>query len=180
MAIAKTTFGKLMEIWKATEISLKQKLRLYNAAVISIVSFGFETWEMPQKLEDSLRGWNARCLAAITGREISQEHRQPTFDLIAKLRARRLKWAGQILRQEPEDSLVHQVLMATAIHDLAAGNKRRSLLMDAVEYTTSESAIRSIYYLLRTARRHREPTQREKDTGRYQAMLFMYCQTLNS
>ena len=68
--------------------------------MISVVSFGFETWEMPQKLEDSLRGWNwnAVCLAAITGREISQEHRHPTFDLIAKLRARRLKWAGQILR----------------------------------------------------------------------------------
>ena len=134
MAIAKSTFGKLMEIWKAEEISLKQKLRLYSAAVISIVSFGFETWEMPQKLEDSLRGWNARCLAVITGREISQEHRHPTFDLIAKLRARRLKWAGQILRQEPEDSLVRQVLMAAAMHDLAAGNNRRSLLMDAEEY----------------------------------------------
>jgi hypothetical protein len=141
MAIAKSTFGRLMEIWKAEEISLKQKLRLYSAAVISVVSFGFETWEMPQKLEDSLRGWNARCLATITSREISQEHRSPTFDLIAKLRARRLKWAGQILRQEPEDSLVHQVLMATAIHDLAAGNKRRSLLMDAAEYTTAEELL---------------------------------------
>jgi hypothetical protein len=141
MAIAKSTFGKLMEIWKAPEISLKQKLRLYNAAVISIVSFGFETWEMPQKLEDSLRGWNARCLAAFTGREISQEHRQPTFDLIAKLRARRLKWAGQILRQEPEDSLVHQMLVATAMHDLTTGYHRRSLLMDAEEYTTVEELL---------------------------------------
>ena len=56
MAIAKSTFGKLMEIWKAPEISLKQKLRLYSAAVISVASFGSETWEMPQKLEDSLRG----------------------------------------------------------------------------------------------------------------------------
>ena len=46
-AIAKSAFGKLMEIWEAEEISLKQKLRLYSAVVISIVSFGFETWEMP-------------------------------------------------------------------------------------------------------------------------------------
>ena len=141
MAIAKSTFGKLMEIWKAPEISLKQRLRVYSAAVISIVSFGFETWEMPQKLEDSLRGWNARCLAAITGREISQEHRQPTVDLIAKLRARRLKWAGQILRLEPEDPLVHQVLVATAMYDLTTGNNRRSLLMDAEEYATVEELL---------------------------------------
>ena len=143
MAIAKSTFGKMMEIWKAEERSLKQKLRLYSAAVISVASFGFETWEMPRKLGDSLRGWNARCLATITGREISQEHRQPTFDLIAKLRVRRLKWAGQILRLEPEDSLVHQVLVAAAMHmhDLAAGNSRRSLLMDAEEYTAAEELL---------------------------------------
>ena len=30
--------------------------------------------------------------------------------------------------------LVHQVLVAAAMHDLAAGNNRRSLLMDAEEY----------------------------------------------
>jgi hypothetical protein len=32
MAIAKSTFGKLMEFWKAAKISLKQKSRLYSAA----------------------------------------------------------------------------------------------------------------------------------------------------
>ena len=84
---------------------------------------------------------NARCLAVITGREISQEHRHPTFDLIAKLGARRLKWAGQILRLEPEDSLVHQMLVATAMHDLTTGYHRRSLLMDAEEYTTVEELL---------------------------------------
>ena len=81
-----------MEIWKAGERGLKQKLRLYSAAVVSV---GFEAWEMPQKLEDSLRGWGARCLAVTTGREIPLEHRHPTFGLIAKLRARKLKWAAQ-------------------------------------------------------------------------------------
>ena len=77
----------------------------------------------------------------ITGREISQEHRHPTFDLISKLRARRLKWAGQILRSEPEDSLVHQVLVAVAEHDLIEDKPRRSLLMDADHYTTVEELI---------------------------------------
>ena len=74
----------------------------------------------------------------LTGR---QEHRQPTFDLIAKLRARRLKWTGQILRQKPVDSLVHQVLMTAAMHDLAVGNNRRPLLMDAEAYSTAEELL---------------------------------------
>ena len=73
--------------------------------------------------------------------EHRHEHRHPTFDLIAKLRARRLKWAGQILKLEPEDSLVHQVLMAAAMHGLAAGNRRRSLMMDAGEYSTTEELL---------------------------------------
>ena len=43
MAIAKSTFGKLMEIWKATEISLKQKLRLYQALLLmSNTSFSLQ------------------------------------------------------------------------------------------------------------------------------------------
>ena len=80
----------------------------------------------------------AYCLAVITGKEIQEEHRQPTFVLIVKLIARRLKLAGKILRLEPEDSLVHQVLVARAMHDLVSGNNRRSLLMDAEEYSRAE------------------------------------------
>ena len=78
MAIAKSTFGKLMEIWKAEENPLKQKLRLYSAAVISVVSFGFETWEMPQKLEDSLRGWLVFSLTL--GRKISTKSPSRIFE----------------------------------------------------------------------------------------------------
>ena len=67
MAIAKTTFGKLMEIWKAEEVPLKQKLRLYGSAVISIVSFGFENLGnatkaggITQRLERQMLGSNHR------------------------------------------------------------------------------------------------------------------------
>ena len=91
------------------------------------------------KMEHAL----SRCLPVIiiniiiiTSKEIPQEHRHPTFDLIAKLRSRRLKWASQILRNEPEDSLVHQVLVAVAKHDLSTCNARRSPLMDAEQHNT--------------------------------------------
>ena len=33
------------------------------------------------KTQASLKGWNARFLAVITKREISDEHRHPTFNL---------------------------------------------------------------------------------------------------
>ena len=52
--------------------------------------------------------------------------------MVAKLRARRLRWAGQVLRQGIEQSLVKQVMLALANHDLEQQNSNRgSLLMDA-------------------------------------------------
>ena len=78
-----------------------------------------------------IKGWNSRCMAVITGREIAEECRYPTIDLVAVLRARSLRWAGKELRKAPEESLVHQMLVAVAEHDLELGTKRESILMDA-------------------------------------------------
>ena len=50
---------------------------------------------------------------------------------MAKLAARRLKWAGQVLRQDPCESIVHRVVVAVAELDLQSGRKRPSILVDA-------------------------------------------------
>ena len=67
---------------------------------------------MDPETQASLKGWNARCLHVITDREIKDEHRHPTFNLDHALRARRLRWAGQILRKEVDESLPKQILSA--------------------------------------------------------------------
>ena len=87
-----------------------------------------------------MKGWNARCLAIITGREISEECRKPTYDLVKKLRARRLRWAGQVLREDLNQSLIKQVLLAIVGHDLETNTKikRWSLLMDAPHFASTE------------------------------------------
>ena len=78
----------------------------------------------------------------ITGREIADEHRHPTYNLDHALRARRLRWAGQILRKEHEESLTTQVLTALLQHDLDTNNTERySLLTDAPRFSNAEEAI---------------------------------------
>ena len=47
-----------------------------------------------------MRAWNARRVAFILDKEIREEYKTPTFDLVARIRARRLKWAGELLRRE--------------------------------------------------------------------------------
>ena len=67
MTMAKQQFSKLMEIWTADEIPIKQKLSLYGAGVVTILTHvGNETWALGPRNQVILKGWNARCLAIIT------------------------------------------------------------------------------------------------------------------
>lgn len=141
MAMAKKQFGAFYWIWQADEVSLKQKLRLYSAGVLSILAFGHESWDLDRETRASLKGWNARCMSRITGRSVAEENRHPTYDLVGKLAARRLKWAGQVLRQDPNESIVHRVVVAVADLDLQSDRRRPSLLMDAPAHESVEELV---------------------------------------
>ena len=137
MAIAKQQFGKSTSIWVAQGISMVQKLKLFSAGVVSVLTHGHESWTMHPKILTSLTNWCAICLSVTTGKSTPDEHKHPPFDLVAKLRARRLGWAGQVLRQDTEQSLVKQVLLALAKHDLEQqNNSKGSLLIDAPGFKT--------------------------------------------
>ena len=90
MGLAKSVLGNMMKIWKSDQAQ-PAKLNLFGAAVVSVMTRGFESWCLDDSLLSTLRGWNARCLAHIIGNSISDECRNPTFDLIATLKCRRLK-----------------------------------------------------------------------------------------
>jgi len=132
MAIARTRFGELHEIWRSKKIATAAKLRIYACAVVSVLTYGNEIWDMGEKTKATIRGWNARCLARITGREYRAETVEPSFDLLSRLRSRRLRWAGHILRSD-ELNLLRRVLLAQTEQELKEGNSAASggLLMDA-------------------------------------------------
>lgn len=65
------------------------------------------------KLMVTLNGWNSRCVAFITGRDIRQEAGRAgqSFDLVSHLRVRRLKWVGHVLRMD-DSRFVKQAMKA--------------------------------------------------------------------
>ena len=67
MAMAKSVFGHLMSVWNS-DLATPKKLYLYSAAVISVLVYGFESWNLSDAILSSLKGCNARCLAHITGK----------------------------------------------------------------------------------------------------------------
>jgi hypothetical protein len=141
MAIAKTRFGQMHEIWKSTKLPTSAKVRIYACAVVSVLAYGNEIWRLDAKAQASLRGWNARCLAAMTGRSYRDETLEPTFDLVSRLRSRRLRWAGHILRLE-ETSLLRRVLLAQVEQDLHKGKSEPGgVLMDCLRFKSVEQLL---------------------------------------
>ena len=135
MAQAKARFGKLHEVWRSPVLSLDVKLMLYIHAVISVLVHGYEAWDLSPTLQTKLNGWNSRCVAIITGRDIQQEasHVGQTFDLVTHLRVRRLQWVGHVLRMN-DSRFVKQALRALFDKRQSGDLHRRgSVLMDVPE-----------------------------------------------
>ncbi|KAI8494385.1 hypothetical protein Bbelb_276110 [Branchiostoma belcheri] len=96
-------------LWKHRHISLGTKLRVYNAAVVSILLYGAETWPLSNTLAARLDGFDSRCLRRILGvrwlnhlpgTELRQRNQQPPASRVAAMR--RVRWYGHVLRLPPD------------------------------------------------------------------------------
>ena len=124
--------GSLRHVLDARELSLGLKLRLYKAAVCSIMTYGCEAWRLTPPTMRRINGANSKMLARFTGKTIPQEARaiSTSYDLVKHIRARRLKWLGQILRQGPS-RLTYQ-----AVEEQRRLGLPGNILMDAPHHNT--------------------------------------------
>ena len=123
--------GQLRHILDSDKIEINLKLRLYEASVCSLLTFGCETWTLNKQTLGLINGANSRMLARFTGKSIPAEARPATcsLNLIRKIRQRRLRWVGHILRQGPGH------IIYTALAAQSARNLEGNLLMDAPPHT---------------------------------------------
>ena len=135
IAKAYSRCGDLRNVLDAKELPIKLKIRLYQAAVCSILTYGCETWRLTPPVMRQINGANSKMLARITGNSIPHEARPMTctFNLVQSIRKRRLKWLGDILRAGPE-RLTYQ-----AVEEQRRMNLPGNLLMDAPPHTTLEA-----------------------------------------
>ena len=116
---------------------LPLKLRLYEAWVVSTLSYGHEAWPLTPAVVRKLVNFNAKCLAIITGRSIRDESVQPSFQLVPRLRSRRLAWVGHVLRQQP-GTLLREVMLQRCSEYLAVGQDYPAgfIMEDAPEHSS--------------------------------------------
>ena len=95
--------------------------------MVSLLTYGCESWDLTPKAQKQINGANARLLAWFTGRSIPAESRPTTtsFNILLHIRKRRLRWVGHILRQGPK------FLEFQALKTQLRLNNTGNLLMDA-------------------------------------------------
>ena len=75
----------------------------------------------------------------ITGREIREEYHTPSFDLLGGVRARRLKWAGQLLRAE--ESFLPRRVALTELDQTEGQGNLGGIFQDAPKGVSMETLI---------------------------------------
>ena len=76
----------------------------------------------------------------MTGRSYREEAVEPSVNLVALVRARRLRWLGHVLRAE-ERYLLKKVVVGYVKDKAEGGYPSRSILMDSPHHRTAEELL---------------------------------------
>ena len=113
--------GELRHMFDSPFLNNRLKLRLYITAVVSVMTYGCESWFLTPKVMTQLNGVNMNMLTHIMGTDtiIMSERRSPTthFHQVKDVRDRRLKWAGEILHMD-SDRILHKTIESQLTMDV--------------------------------------------------------------
>ena len=127
----------MRHIWASAALPLRLKLRLYAAAVGSVLTYGSEAWILDAATCKAITDANAQMLTHITGQTQHEEATKSTttFDMVRNIRARRLQWLGHILRMND------QRLVKRAAFHIFTHRQEGDLCMDAPAVTRWEDLV---------------------------------------
>ena len=107
IAKAAAAFRGLNKIWTSKVISMKTKLRLYNSNVLSVLTYGAESWRMTKETERRLDSFENKCLRKIMGikwtefKTTEEVRKTSEQEMVSKvIRKRRWKYVGHVCRRE--------------------------------------------------------------------------------
>lgn len=115
---ANKCYYSLLTVFKSKLISRNTKLQVYKSLIIPVLTYGSETWTLTKKEENRLRVFERKILRKIFGPirdRISDEWRllnnneiyklYKDSDIVAKIKAKRLKWIGHVIRAPPNRTI---------------------------------------------------------------------------
>ena len=131
--MATQRWGTLRHVFNSPDLSTGLKIRLYSAAVCSVMVCGCESWFLTEKVLRIINGANSRLLSRFTGKNIQAEVRpaSTSLNLNKRIRLQRFRWLGTILRNSWDGAtgrrrLIYQAVESQHLHQMKGG-----ILMDA-------------------------------------------------
>ena len=131
-----TAIDRFSKIWKS-DLTVEMKRSLFQAAVVSILLYGYTTWTLTKRLKKKLDGNYTRILRAILNKSWWQHptrhqlygHLPP---ITKTIQVRRTRHAGHCWRSK--DELISDVLLWTPIYGQAkVGRPARTYLQQLCE-----------------------------------------------
>ena len=129
-------FNQLNNVWKNQNISINNKVRIYVAAVLTILTYGCEVWNTTQLQTRRLETFHQYCLRRIL--RVRWFHRKRNEEVLEKaaistladiVTTQRLRWFGHVSRM-PEDRLPKYLLDWTPKHGKRSRGRPRKSLND--------------------------------------------------
>ena len=138
MRIGKATgaFNQLNNVWKNKNISIKNKVKIYIAAVLTILTYGCEVWSTTQIHMKRLETFHQYCLRRIL--RVRWFHRVRNEEVLKRasvlpikqiIGSKRLRWFGHVSRM-PEDRLPYYLLDWKPKHGKRSRGRPRKHLND--------------------------------------------------
>ena len=105
-----TALAKLKPLWRDKNITLKCKLKLLHALVLSIYLYACESWTLTAELQKKIQAMEMRCYRRLLGisykDHVSNEEVQKSItqhvkhyeELLTTVKKRKLRWYGHISR----------------------------------------------------------------------------------
>jgi len=113
---ARHAFNTLRPIWKTTALSLRNKIRIFNTNVKSVLLYGSETWRVTKTNTHKLQTFVNRCLRNILKirwpEKISNEqlwYKTKQIPMETEIKTRKWSWIGHTLRK-PASNITRQAL----------------------------------------------------------------------
>ena len=101
---ASTTLARLLHrVWNNKKLTIRTKVAVYRACVLSTLLYASETWTLYSSQEKRLSAFHMRCLRRILGiswqdhvtnNEVLQQAGMPSMPTL--IRQRRLRWLGHV------------------------------------------------------------------------------------
>lgn len=135
IGLARTAFHRIEFILKAPKLSVKMKMRIFNALIVSILLYGCEAWVLDDKLRKDLDVFARKCYRTMLGIIQSDAH-MTNITLYSKvnqvpitttIRSRQLGFIGHCCRMDTsEAAYIYALYESKYTVDMGIRDKRQT------------------------------------------------------